>query len=291
MCYRDRAMSTKAIESIEPPDCYLRAVQLTAAVERIRFAMGRPVDRRPAVTVSGASPRECWFQALAVFRKADRLCQELAGDPLATIPHAPPMNAIRPGHVLAVIDAAIRELDEVQRVLGIEARGDDAPRDSARTPSDVFGALATANRQINLLLERPFSPADVYQQVSLAISYLARVENVEPPPASPFVVGKRPADCYDRLLGCVPMLRRAIEATGQPVIDRTPQAGDAETVLPSDVYDLATLVLGEAVFLHAQRPDANPPYPFEGHASGRKLPSHVWQLVGVLEQQLQRLAR
>jgi uncharacterized lipoprotein YmbA len=62
-------------------------------------------------------------------------------------------------------------------------------------------------------------------------------------------------------------------------------------VLPSDVYDLAALVLGEIVFLHAQKPDSNPPYPFEGGPSGRKLPSHVWQLAGVLEQQLQQLTR
>ncbi len=156
--------------SIEPADCYLRARSLAAEVEMIRREAGRPSETRPAVTVTGASPRECYFQALAVFRKADRLCQEVAGDPMAMVPHAPPLGELRPGHVLMVIDAALRELAEVKRALRIEDAAPTPAREPARTPSDVFGALATANRQLNLLLERPFTPADVFQTVSLAIA-------------------------------------------------------------------------------------------------------------------------
>ncbi len=282
-------MSTRSIESIEPPDCHASAVQLAGDVELIRHAMGRPAESRPAVSVAGASPRECWFQALAVFRKADRLCQEVAGDPIASVPHAPAMNEIKPGHVLAVIDAAGRELDEVKRVLGLPARREPPAREAARTPSDVFGALATTNRQINLLLERPFSPSDVYQQVAFAIAYTARLDGAEPPAPAAFVAGKRPADCYARLDACLTLIRTLIQRGGHPMIERTPDPGSA--VLPSDVYDLAALVLGEVAFLHALKADLNPPYPFEGNVPGRKLPAHVFQLTGVLEQQLQRLAR
>jgi hypothetical protein len=284
-------MTTTGIESIEPPDCFVAATALANDVEVIRVAMGRPSERRPAVTVSDASPRECWFQALALFRKADRLCQELAGDPTVSVPHAPPINQIRPGHVLAVIQAAARELEETARALRVDLRRERASRDSSRTPSDVFGVLATVNRQINLLLERPFTPADVYQHVSLAIAYAARLEGAEPPPPAALVAGKRPADCYERLSACMPLIRTLVQRAGHPIIHRTPDPGGADAVLPSDVYDLASLVLGEIVFLHAQTADANPPYPFEGGTAARKLPSHVWQLSGVLEQQLQRLAK
>jgi hypothetical protein len=75
------------------------------------------------------------------------------------------------------------------------------------------------------------------------------------------------------------------------VIETTPAPGDAANVLPSDVYDLASLLLGEVAFLHSIAKDAHAPYPFEANAPGRKLPSHVWQLAGVLEQQLTQLAR
>ena len=273
--------------SIEPADCFVRASHLAKEVELIRKEMGRPSETRTAVTVTGASPRECWFQALAVFRKADRLCSELAGDPVASVPYAPPIEQITPGDVLKVIEAAGRELAEVKSALSIGESVDPPARDASKVPSDVFGALATLNRQLNLLLARQFSPADVFQQVAMAVAYVTRLGAA--PKDSPFVRCKRPADCYERLQGCLDIARGLVKKSGHPVIERAPVAG--EGALPSDVYDMATLVLGEVAFLHAVHENAPAPYPFEGNEPGRKLPSHVWQLAGVLEQQLHALAR
>jgi hypothetical protein len=274
---------------IQPADCFVRASHLAKEVELIRREMGRPSETRPAVTVSGASPRECWFQALAVFRKSDRLCSEVAGDPVASVPYAPPIDQVVPGDVLKVIEAAGRELAEIKRSLGISESVDPPARDASKTPSDVFGVLATVNRQINLLLARTFQPADCYQQVALAVAYATRLGAA--PKDSSFARGKRPADCYERLSGCLESARALVKKAGHAVIDRPAVPGDVNEVLPSDVFDLATLVLGEVAFLHAVRKDAPAPYPFEGNEPGRKLPSHVWQLAGVLEQQLQALAR
>ncbi len=147
-----------------------------------------------------------------------------------------------------------------------------------------------SDRQINLLLERPFAPADVYQQVALAVAYAARLAGHEPPAPPAFVRGKRPAECYQRLGGCLDAARALVRRAGQPVIEAAPIAGAAEVVLPSDVYDLATLVLGEVAYLHALSGESQAPFPFEGNVPGRKLPSHVWQLAGLLERQLQQLA-
>jgi len=277
------------MSTIEPSDCFVHARHLANEVEAIRHEMGRPTDARQPVSVSGVSPRECWFQALAVFRKCDRLCAEVAGDPRAQVPHAPPIHQIQPGDVIKVIDAAARELAEVKQALGISERRDPPAREATRTPSDVFGALATVNRQINLLLTMPFTPADVYQQLAIAVAYAARLTGKEPP-SSDFVRGKRPADCYERLTSCLEAVRTVLRKRNQPVIDKAPAPGEAREVLPSDVFDLASLVLGEVAFLHALQADSNPPYPFEGNLPGRKLPSHVWQLAGVLEQQLAQLA-
>lgn len=283
-------MTQRSIETVEPGDCYARAVQLAAHVEMIRNEMGRPAERRPQAAVTGASPREVWFQALAVFRKADRLAHEIANDPTAVVPHAPPINTIKPGHVLQVLDAAGRELDEIMAALVIGERAELLARDARKTPSDVFGALVSMNRQINLLLARPFQPSDCFQQVSLAVAFAARLTGKLVPEPAPFERAKRPADCYQRLLRCLELARALVRGHGQPVIETAPSL-EAETILPSDVYDLASLVLGEVAYLHSLKPDPNPPYPFEGNLPGRKLPAHVWQLVGVLESQLQHLVR
>ena len=277
------------MSEVLPADCFARAAHLAGMVELVRREMGRPSENRPPAAVTGASPRECWFQALAVFRKADRLCGEVAGDPAASVPHAPPLTEIKPAQVLQVIDAAVRELAEVKSTLDVPERIDTPARDTAKTPSDVYGALATLNRQINLLLTQPFTPADVFQQLSLAVAYAARLGAEAKP--SPFQRGKRPADCYERLTQCLELARALVGKAGQPVIAAAPRAGDAEAVVPSDVYDLASLVLGEVAYLHALEKNAPPPYPFEGNVPGRKLPSHVWQLAGTLEQQLTQLGR
>jgi hypothetical protein len=278
------------VEAVEPPDCYVRAVQLAAHVELIRTEMGRPAEHRAHAVVSGASPREVWFQALAAFRKSDRLAHEICHDPTAEVPHAPPISTIKPGHVLQVLDAAGRELEEIMTSLGIRERANPQPRDPKKTPSDVFGALVSMNRQINLLLARSFQPADCFQQVSLAVAFAARLTGKPAPEPAAFERAKRPADCYQRLVRCLELARALVRGHGQPVIETTP-ALDSDTVLPSDVYDMASLVLGEVAYLHSLKPDTNPPYPFEGNIPGRKLPSHVWQLVGVLEQQLQQLGK
>ncbi len=277
------------LAEILPADCFVRATQLASEIELVRREMGRPTESRMPVTVTGASPRECWFQALAVFRKVDRLCAEVAGDPPAAVPHAPPLTDLKPGHVLQVIDAAGREIAEIKRALNIPENVDSPARDVQKTPSDVYGALATLDRQINLLLTQPFTPADVFQQLSLAVAYAGRLG--AEPAASPFVRGKRPADCYDRLTQCLELARALVRKTNHPVIDVAPRAGEPGGVVPSDVYDLASLVLGEVAYLHALKKDVPAPYPFEGNAPGRKLPAHVWQLAGTLEQQLTQLGR
>nr|HEX4313802.1 hypothetical protein [Kofleriaceae bacterium] len=282
-------MTNRSIESIEPADCFQRARLFAAEVELIRREAGRPVETRGAVAVTNASPRECYFQALASFRKADRLCQEAAGDPMASIPHSAPLGDLRPGHVLGVIDAALRELAEVKQALHVTDKAEQPAREAQRTPSDVFGALATANRQLNLLLERPFTPADVFQQVSLAIAYTARL-GAEPAAPPAFERAKRPADCYRRLQGCLESARAIARRNKHQVIDSF-TAPSEDSVLPSDVFDVATLVLGEVAFLHSHSKDATPLYPFEANMPGRKLPAHVFQLAGVLEKQLQQLAK
>jgi hypothetical protein len=291
-------MSTKkAARKIEPPDCYVRAQQLAGDVELIRQEMGRPQDRRPAPVVKGAAPREVYFQALSLFRKADRLCYEITGDQLASIPHAPPISAIEPADVLGVLDAAMREVDETKQRLGITESAKEPKRDASKVPSDVFAACLGVTRQLNLLLERPFAPGDVYQQVSLAVAYagrlLAAFPSIDTHPDLPaFKRRQRPADCYDRLASCVAMLQKVVGRSGLQVMQQAPERpGDGNEVVPGDVYDIASLALAEVAFLHAHQADTNPPYPFEANAPGRKLPSHVFQLAGVLETQLNALAK
>lgn len=283
-------MAERPMESIEPPDCFVRARRLVAEVELVRSEMGRPKDPRGSAAVSGASPREVYFQALAAHRKAGRLCREITGDAKSGIPHAPAVPEIHPGHVYGVIDVALLNLTTVKKALGMSETASEPARDAAKTPSDVFGALVGVSRQINLMLDRPFTPADVFQELSLAVSYASRLSRREPPALPALERKKRPADCYVKLSSCLQSARALVEKTDHPVIAGAPDAGDPTWIAPSDVYDLASLLVAEMAFLHGLSTDVNPPHAWEAGAPGRKLPSHVYQLAGLFEQQLKGLS-
>jgi hypothetical protein len=66
--------------------------------------------------------------------------------------------------------------------------------------------------------------------------------------------------------------------------------GAVPDVLPGDVYDLASLVVGELAFLHAITPGALPVHAFDPAWQGHRLPSHVHQQARTLESQLAALA-
>ena len=58
---------------------------------------------------------------------------------------------------------------------------------------------------------------------------------------------------------------------------------------PSDVYDVASLIVAELAYLHSKLTDAKSPR--EVYYVGRKFPSHVYQRAGILDRQLIELQR
>ncbi|HTJ42847.1 MAG TPA: hypothetical protein VL463_12175 [Kofleriaceae bacterium] len=281
----------KSIDAVEPADCYLNAVQLAAAVEQLRRDLGRTTETRPAIKVTGASPRECWFAALAVHHKAARLAEEFGADVSQPVDHAPPVDKIRPGHVNQVIEAAARHVAAVHKSVCDEAAPAAPAREASRTPSDVFGVLATLSRQLDRLLEKPTTPGEVYERVTLALCYAERLcgDHSHAMPAHEH--GKIPADCLARLHEALDAARSLIKSKGHPVIEHGTLGGDTAQVRPSDCYDIATLVLGEVAFLHALAHDSNPPAPYEHVGAGHKLPSHVYALAGALTATIGRISR
>lgn len=279
----------KSIEAIEPADCYVNAVHLAAAVEQLRRDLGRHPDPRPAVTVSGASPRECWFAALAVHHKTARLAAEWGADPSTPIAHAPPVDQIKPGHVNQIIQAAHAHISAVHARVCDEKAPTAPGREAQRTPSDVFGALSTVSRQLDRLLEKPITPGEVYEQVTLALCYAERLCGSHDHPQPAHEHGKVPADCLARLHEALDAARATVKKGGHPVIEHGGVRADPAQVRPSDCYDLATLVLGEVAFLHALAKDVNPPAPYEHTGAGHKLPSHVYALSQALTETIKRI--
>lgn len=263
---------------------------LRAELELIRVEMGRPSEARPAISVDNVSPREVLFQARALFRKTDRLCFEQTRE-RAEVPQLP-SGAIESADVLAVVEAAHERLRRVKANLAIEASPPVASSSPDKTPTDIYRAIVQANRQTNLLLDRPFSPSDVYQEVTRAIAYASRLLAHFPgatriPSPPDFERGKRPADVYRRLASCFQRLHTVAAISGLEMLTFVDEGLGNETVSPSDVYDVATLVVSELAYFDSRLETGREPR--EVYFPGRKLPSHAFQRAGILERQLEEL--
>jgi hypothetical protein len=186
--------------------------------------------------------------------------------------------------VLQLIDAVLAHVEDVKRHLEIKDKASEPAIESSRQPSDVLVTLVRVNRELSRVLERPFTPSDVYRTVALASAYATRAGAIADPAA--FERKKKPADCYAKLEQCLELVGAAIAKRGEHALT---ERGTPSDIQPTDVYDLANLVLGEVAFLHTLTAAAQPLHAFEPGGEGHRLPSHVYQLARTLEAQLASL--
>lgn len=272
------------LEEIRPAHCHARARRLLADITAIREEMGRSEDARPIPEIVGAQPREVYFEALATWNKAERLATELGVQDPRT-PAAPPRLAeLKPGHVMQLLDAIFEEVSDIRVRLKLDKGAAEPAVEAERQPSDVLMTLIRCNRELSRMLEQPFSPSDVYRQIALASAYAARLGSAAD--LAPYESRKKPADVYARLEACLALASSVISKRGGSALTARGMPTD---VLPGDVYDLASLVLGELAYLHDSAQNVVPLYAFEPRASGHVLPSHCYQLAATLERQLSAL--
>ena len=279
----------ESLEGILPADVLARTLLLKNDLEDIRVEMGKPKDKWVGGIASNASPHEVYFQALNLFLKANRLSLELTGS-MGVQPAIPSVSEIRPYHIWMMVNESYKRILVVKQELGIPSSNAEKPMDSEVTITLAGGAIVAVNRQINLILERPFTPGDVAHQVDLAIQYtahlLSRFQGTAPiPKPPPFERGKQPGEAFLRLVDCYERLESVAKLSGVSILhfDRTAmnKAVNHFDFHPSDVYDMATLLVSDLAFLHAKFKDLDSPgrIPYPG---GRIFPSHVYQRAGTL---------
>ena len=282
-------------EAIVPADVLARIQLFRGELEAIRFEMGKPKDRRSTRLATDALPHEVYFQAITLFIKADRLALELTGstglrpEPVAT-------QNIRPYHNWVLVTAAYNRLMTIKNKLGMKTTASEKIYPLSTKPTEVGRAIVLANRQLNLMLQRRFTSGDVFQQVTWGIEYakalLGKFPSAALPVTSPpFERGKQPGDVFLRLAECFSVLEEIARLSGMKVLHldgkAVQQAVQDLDIHPSDVYDLATLLVSDLTYLQGKVNDDTPipsvPFP------GRKFPSHVYQQAGILLTYLRNL--
>lgn len=282
--------TTRKKEEVTPPDVFRKVTQVLNNLELIRAEMGKSKGQTADIAVEDAGPHEVYFQALTLFQKVDELCFELARDRQS----APEREnqQIRPADVYQLVDVVNSRLEGLKAELGIEEAAKLPPRDEAMKPNDVFKAITVANRQVNRMVERRFTPSDVFQQVTLAVSYCSSLLSLAPgatrlPDSPPFESEKTPSDVYQRLIECYGDVRAIADQSNVKMLKLHVSEDDISSAVPSDVYDIASLLLSELAHLHSLHGDLPPPR--RVFHPGRTFPSHVYQRAGILSDQIRQL--
>jgi hypothetical protein len=201
---------------------YALANQVADELEIVRERMGRPYDDSPRLPVSAVSELELYFQTQSLLRKANQLAQELAG----AAPRSPgpvPSGQVDAGEVYALLEDALAQIRVAAEGIGITDRATFEQRVTSIAPTGVFLVVIDINRQLNLMLRVPISDAEVFDEISSAITYAAALLGVYPgattvPDSPPFDGYKRPADVYTRLSECMDVVMRVAPKVGVEVL-------------------------------------------------------------------------
>ncbi|MEO5365560.1 MAG: hypothetical protein H7831_04285 [Magnetococcus sp. WYHC-3] len=274
-----------------PVDVLNGVLRLQAQVEALRVKLGKPANTLPDLPVTGASPREVMFQAERVQDKILLVIRERTGRkplPLVFIPE----GTVKPEHSLRVLTHTEKMLGDALQSLGVTPGA--ASTATQANPSVVYTAITNLGRQINLLIEDKLTPSDVYQQVERSVVRVRALLAVRAPGTAPGTpssldLSRKPGDVYRKLGSVFPDVRALLGEVGIPCMELAPGFEEqvAPQATPSDVYDLASLILTEVNALFFALPQ-RPLIPGVFYP-GPKKPGHVYQMAEQLGQELARL--
>jgi len=277
------------VQHIIPADVLARVKLLSAELYFVRQALGKAKEHQSIISVSGASPREVYFEAQALYEKANRLSYEVMG----SYKKSPTLHAknLVPAHVWQLVDAALKRVVLVKVALDIKGKPAESQQALTTTPTDVFNSILQANQELNSLLYKRVAPSDVFEQVTIAINYMASLLqylDVSPriPENSTFVPNKTPSEVYKRLVTCIRLLESIAKQSGLKMLSlKINELGSHQTT-PSNVFDLSKIVVAEVRYLNTLISNDES---VRAYDPGYKVPSDVFQRSSILLKQLKAL--
>jgi hypothetical protein len=272
---------------------YALANQVADELEIVRERMGRPYDDSPRLPVSAVSELELYFQTQSLLRKANQLAQELAG----AAPRSPgpvPSGNVGAPDVYALLEDALAQIRVAAEAIGITERATFEQRVSTIAPTGVFLVVIDINRQLNVMLRVPISDAEVFDEISSAITYAAALLATYPgatavPEPPPFDGYKRPADVYTRLSECMDVVMRVAPKVGVEVLGLSARRNVPEDTSPGHAYDIARFLVADLAAIAGARnvPNTRVSMPAPKHVFSTEVYAHA----GILLRQLEDLER
>ena len=283
------AVLARAAE-IDAAQLFKSVSELRSEIEQIRVVMGEPLPPTREFRIYDAAPRHVFYQAQTLFRKSNQFAQQMAGVSRQS-PRPAPEGDIGAEDVLVVLNDTREQLGLVKSTLGIEGTVPESKPDRRKRTSDVLHDIIEAGRDINFISARYDAWSTIYDRVLLAITYVggALPEETRFPLLPPFESGKFPQDVLNRILVCMELSRTPAERHDVAVLRLESIRRTEVGATAIEVLDMATIVMSDLAELTYAMQAEDVPIPDYPHPN-RVFPSHVFQLVGVLQAQLEILA-
>jgi hypothetical protein len=280
-------------QAIDNAMAYALANQVADELELVRERMGRPYDDSPRLPVSAVSELELYFQTQSLLRKSNQLAQELAG----AAPRSPgpvPSGEVGAADVYALLEDALAQIRVAAEAIGITERLEFEQRVASIAATGVFLVVIDINRQLNLMLRVPISDAEVFEEISSAITFAAALLGKYPgvntvPEAPPFDGYQRPAAVYRRLTECMDVVIRIAPKVGVTVLGLSARRNIPEDTSPGHAYDIARFLVADLVAISGalDAPRARVSLPAPKHVFSTEVYAHA----GILLRQLEELER
>ena len=283
-----------SIEGLTPAEVLARVRVIQAELEQIRFEMGKPPFSFKSISVKDAQPRQVLFQATSMFSNTGRLYFEISGRQPPTLRSRITKN-VRPGHAWMAANDTYWMLVELRKLLELPTAPVEQPQPPETSPTDVLEAVIETNRMLHALTNSGPTSEEVLHRVMLAEEAVSRLLATFPGAATRtpgrLQRGKTPADVYVALYNSLETLTKIAAQydfeTIQPGTSAISLSKEERANLsPARVYDLATLVSSELIYLYATQSDDVVTAPEITHYV---LPSHVFQHVEALQRNMTEL--
>ena len=274
---------TLAIDQITDNHVYQQVGVLRNEIEQIRLLVGERPPRSRSFRVSDVQPRQVYFQAQTLFRKANQLAQEIAGVSRQA-PATAPDREIVAGDVYQMLSAARDQLQVVRGALQVNepVQVPDLPRN--RQMSDVMLETVMVMDVFNTLIQERADWPGIYDRLVQIITYAggAVPEDSRYPQLPAHECCKMPQDVIVVLLEAMERVRPVAEDAGLTVVRVESMEAEEGGASTDTVYDLTTTLVTDfaELTLRIGGDDIAPPdYP----RPARIFPSHAFQLAQVFD--------
>lgn len=264
-------------------------------VEDVRWLMGRSSSVTRTLHVREAQPREVYFQARALYRKANRLTRDYLGDDRPP-PASPPADLLRPADVYRLMTGTLERLLLLRASLGMdELDYEEALPVVGATPTDVYLRTLEVSRQVNELADRPLQAGDSLLAVQEATRLARRILrqcgiDAGPESTAETQPGHVPADVFHRVLQGIRIVSGTLQQHDMKMLFVAPTR--ATQIAESDVIDVTNLLISELAFIGTRLGlPMEEPAPPTGDLPRVVTPSMVMARVAELEPMLAQFGR